>query len=138
RLSALLAPIGVVVIYLGATDPGLQAEYPLAKSLVPTPWAFAALELYYLVYYWGWEFFFRGFMLFGIERAAGPVLAVGVTILASTLAHIGKPSGETFAAIIAGVIGGYVALRTRSILYPILLHWLLGVATDVFVLLRAP
>jgi hypothetical protein len=54
----------------------------------------------------------------------------------STLLHIGKPWGETSSAIVAGICFGAIALRTRSMLYPLLLHWYVGIATDFFSILN--
>ena len=63
------------------------------------------------------------------------IIGLGVvTILyvLSTVMHIGKPEGETMAAIVAGLVFGLVAMRTRSVLYVILLHWYVGLMTDLF------
>jgi membrane protease YdiL (CAAX protease family) len=92
--------------------------------------------VFYLVYYLGWEFLFRGFMLFGLEGRCGAVLAILVQMIPSAIVHIGKPASESFAAIAAGLVFGYVAFRTRSILYPLLLHAIVGIGTDVFVTLH--
>ncbi len=42
------------------------------------------------------------------------------------LAHIGKPSIETFSTIFGGFAFGWLAYRTRSFVYPFLLHWFVG------------
>jgi membrane protease YdiL (CAAX protease family) len=52
--------------------------------------------------------------------------------LASSLAHIGDPAAESFAAIVAGLLWGVVALRTRSLLSGTLQHAVLGIALDWF------
>jgi membrane protease YdiL (CAAX protease family) len=49
--------------------------------------------------------------------------------------HIGKPADEIYGAILGGVVFGFVALRSRSLLYVILIHWVLGVALDLFICL---
>ena len=96
---------------------------------------FIIYELCYAAYYFGWEFFFRGFMLFGLADAFGAVNAVLIQTIPSTLAHIGKPTPEVFAAVAAGLVFGAIALKTRSVLYVFLLHWLIGVTLDVFIVL---
>ena len=42
------------------------------------------------------------------------------------LAHIGKPEVETLSTIFGGFAFGWVAWRTRSFLYPFLIHWFIA------------
>ncbi|HEY75864.1 MAG TPA: CPBP family intramembrane metalloprotease [Thermoflexia bacterium] len=81
-------------------------------------WLADGIELF------GWEFLFRGFLLFALYRACGP-LAILLQAVPFALAHIGKPELETLSCIFGGAFFGYVAWRTRSFLYPFLIHWLL-------------
>jgi uncharacterized protein len=37
--------------------------------------------------------------------------------------HIGKPEIETLSTIFGGFAFGWIAYRTRSFLYPFLIHW---------------
>lgn len=69
----------------------------------------------------GWEFFFRGFLLFALARIAGPY-AILLQAVPFTLAHFGKPELETLSCIFGGSAFGYVAWRTKSFLYPFLIH----------------
>lgn len=78
----------------------------------------------------GWEFFFRGFLLFALYRACGP-LALLLQAVPFTMAHIGKPELETLSSIFGGTAFGYIAWRTRSFLYPFLIHWFLASFTAV-------
>ena len=70
----------------------------------------------------GWEFFFRGFILFAYVRRFGPE-ALWLQAVPFALAHIGKPEVETLSTIFGGFAFGWVAYRTRSFLYPFLIHW---------------
>jgi membrane protease YdiL (CAAX protease family) len=76
----------------------------------------------------GWEFLFRGFLLFALYRACGP-LALILQAVPFTIAHFGKPELETLSCIFGGTALGYVAWRTRSFLYPFLIHWFLATFT---------
>jgi uncharacterized protein len=75
-------------------------------------------------------------MLFGLEKRYGPLTAILFQMIPSAIVHIGKPAGESFGAILAGIIFGYLAIRTRSILYPLILHATVGISIDIFVTLR--
>ncbi|MFO7889654.1 MAG: CPBP family intramembrane glutamic endopeptidase [bacterium] len=129
-------PIILGLMYIGAGTASVQIEYPLAKSITGNINYIIIIELFYLVYYISWEFFFRGVMLFGLEQKYGALVAILIQTIPSTIVHIGKPFGETMGAVIGGLVFGYLALRTRSILYPFILHALLGISTDIFVILR--
>lgn len=137
RVLVIALPVLLLVAYVGSLDSAIQAEYPFAKSAMRHVPLFLLVESFYLLYYLGWEFLFRGFMLFGLEERYGAVLAILVQMIPSAIVHIGKPASESFAAIAAGLVFGYVAVRTRSILYPFLLHAAVGIGTDVFVTLRS-
>lgn len=136
RFLAVGIPVVFLVAYLGAGSPQMQAEYPLAKSAMGHVNLFFIIEIFYLIYYVGWEFLFRGFMLFGLEKRFGALAAILIQTIPSAIVHIGKPASESFAAILAGIVFGYLAIRTRSILYPLILHAVVGLGTDVFVTLR--
>jgi membrane protease YdiL (CAAX protease family) len=123
-------------LYANAGSPDFQAEYPLAGIAGRSLRLFLLWELCYLVYYVAWEFFFRGFWQIGLSRHLGLVAALALQTAVSTIMHIGKPEAETMAAIVAGVVFGLVAVRTRSVLYVILLHWYVGFMTDLFCTLR--
>ncbi len=69
----------------------------------------------------GWEFICRGFILFGYEKKFG-ANTLWLQAVPFALAHLGKPSLETFSTLFGGFAFGWVAWRTRSVLYPFLIH----------------
>jgi membrane protease YdiL (CAAX protease family) len=69
----------------------------------------------------GWEFLFRGFLLFSLVALIGPT-AIIVQAVPFALAHLGKPEIETITTIVGGSLFGWVAWRTRSFFYPYLIH----------------
>lgn len=136
RILLVGIPIALLTAFLGSGDAAMQAEYPLAKSVLGAWPYFVVIEAAYLVYYFGWEFLFRGFMLFGLEKRFGALPAILIQTILSAIVHIGKPFSESFGAIAGGIIFGVVAWRTRSIFYPLVLHACLGIGTDLFIMLR--
>ena len=89
------------------------------------PWLNANLPLYTFLDLIGWEFLFRGWLLFGYARRFG-ANALWIQSVPFALAHIGKPELETLSTIFGGFAFGWVAYRTRSFLYPFLIHWFIG------------
>jgi membrane protease YdiL (CAAX protease family) len=61
------------------------------------------------------------------------VNAVLIQTAASALLHIGSPATETFGAILAGLLWGALALRTRSLLSGLGQHYVLGISLDAFI-----
>jgi len=134
-LAWLLAgvPIGILVGWSSATSPELAAVYPLGSPQL-TLAAFLPHAVGYVLYYVGFEYHFRGFLLLGLERPLGPwaanVLQAGIV----TLAHLGKPDVELAAAFPASLLFGWIVLRTRSIWYAVAIHAAVGLALDFFLL----
>ena len=122
------------IIILGSRMPQVRAEYPLSKLVQDNASVFLLYEFsYVLLYYVGWEFFFRGYMLFGLREKFGDTYAILLQVIPSALMHFNKPESEFLGSIILGIVLGYLALRTRSILYPLIIHSCIGVFTDLFI-----
>jgi len=133
RLILLGAPLFALAGYIASSDPAVTAEYPVNRAAGESVAAFAVHVACYLLFYFGWEFMFRGYLLFGIAERHGVVIALLVQTMASSLLHIGKPTIETFLAVPAGLLWGWVALRSRSILPSFVQHATLGITLDALI-----
>lgn len=77
------------------------------------------------------EFVIRGFLMFTLIRAIGPV-GIVVALLPFVFAHLGKPEIELFSTIIGGTVFGWLNWRTRSIWWSALGHvYILTLVTAV-------
>lgn len=142
RAGGQVLVVGVLVVlpiaYLAAGDPAIRQAYPWPGAWAGGgPLSFGAWGLTYALYYLSYEFFYRGFLLRGLEPALGTFGSLWLQTVASTMLHLGNPLMETIAAVPAGLLFGLVALRTRSLLYVFAIHLSLGLATDLFSLIRA-
>jgi membrane protease YdiL (CAAX protease family) len=135
KALAVMAPVAVVLSAVAARIPAFQAQYPLYRGAGASVSTFLVHATGYLAYYVGFEIFFRGFVQFGLRESFGDWNAILVQTALSCLVHIGKPSGEIYGAIVGGLVFGIVAFRSRSLLYVILAHWILGVSLDLFICL---
>lgn len=113
-----------IVALVARTAPFRDYYAPQADGLIPLL-VENGLELF------AWEFLFRGFLLFALYRVCGPH-AIVLQAVPFAIAHFGKPELETLSCIFGGSAFGYVAWRTRSFLYPFLIHWFLSTATVLF------
>lgn len=118
--TGLLITAGSLVILLPALwlvthgNQSMTAYYSRAINL-PVP-------LYTFFEIFGWEFLFRGLLTFAYVRAFG---ANGLWLQAVPFAlmHLTKPEVETITTIFGGFFFGWLAYRTKSFLYPFLIHW---------------
>lgn len=121
KAGLLLTGLGILlmapIIYtLGRGDLSMRDYYkPLTHGL---PWT-TFLDLI------GWEFLFRGWILFGYARKFGAE-ALWLQAVPFALMHNGKPEIETLSTIFGGFAFGWVAYRTKSFLYPFLIHWFIS------------
>jgi membrane protease YdiL (CAAX protease family) len=121
KTGLLLTMLGVglmtpIIWLLGTREAGMQAYYGFRQDGLV--WK-QALEIF------GWEYLFRGWILFGYARKYGSD-ALWIQAVPFAIAHLGKPEVETFSTIFGGFAFGWVAWRTGSFLYPFLIHWFIA------------
>ncbi len=109
----IMAPI---IYYLGQGNGSMKAYY--SRFLIGLPWT-TFLDLI------GWEFLFRGWVLFAYFRKFGPE-AIWLQAVPFAIAHISKPEIETLSTIFGGFLFGWVAYRTKSFIWPFLIHWFIA------------
>jgi membrane protease YdiL (CAAX protease family) len=113
---AVALPFLVVV----ARTPSMVSYY---ASVQRTPWEVMLISAADLI---GWEFFFRGYLIFTLARLVGPN-AILLQAVPFALAHLGKPQVETLTTLLGGAYFGWLSWRTRSFLYAFALHWMVNV-----------
>lgn len=146
--------VGLMVLLVTASRwQAFQDYYPLfrhypefgemfARYPSVSPWAVAPMLLIYAeasygMYLFCWEFFFRGYLLFGLVRSIG-WWAIVVQALAFGLLHLGKPMTEVIASFGAGAILGIIALNAKSFVPCFVLHWAAAISFDLLVIAARP
>ncbi len=81
--------------------------------------AFVVTNVAYMI---AWEFFFRGFMLFGLEKKFGFWGANCAQTFIFFLLHIGKPAPELYSTLLTGLLFGYLTYRCRSVIPMVIIH----------------
>ena len=133
-LVTLGIPLAILAGKIGAGSPAMRAVYPLAPEAARQD--FVVYALLEFLYYGSWEVLFRGVLLFATRARFGDAGSNALQTAVSVTAHFGRALNETLAAFPAGLVFGVVALRLRSIWYVAVLHWLVGVSMDWFILHR--
>jgi membrane protease YdiL (CAAX protease family) len=122
-------------LFVVAREPDFGTYYPFYKQSSRSWSDFLAWEAMYFLQFLGLEFFFRGWMLAALRRALG-ASAIFAMALPYCMIHYGKPYLETHGALVAGVVLGSLAMRTRSIYAGFLVHVLVAFAMDFLALAR--
>lgn len=121
KAGLLLTVVGIlfmipIIYFLVRSDASVQAYYK--PHVIGLPWI-TFLDLI------GWEFLFRGWILFGYARRFGPE-ALWIQAVPFALMHNGKPELETLSTIFGGFAFGWISYRTKSFIWPFLIHWFIA------------
>ncbi len=92
-------------------------------------------QLVYAGQFFALEFFFRGVLLHGLAARIGPV-AVFIALIPYVMIHLTKPLAETLGSILAGLVLGFLSLRTRSVYLGAALHFGVALTMDLLVLAK--
>jgi membrane protease YdiL (CAAX protease family) len=120
KSAAIITTVSLAVMALVLYGAGKIPEFRSYYQMYAIDWP--ELLLGHALYMFAWEFLFRGYMLFGLEKSIGKS-AILVQTIPFVLLHVGKPFLETLACIPGGFILGYIAYRTRSFLPCFIIHF---------------
>ena len=129
-----LVVIGTWVLSDGAD---FRSQYP---HYLPAKFDWTALAIYeglFLFYWIGWEYLWRGFVLFGTAPAVGAPLAIVIQTVPFAILHAEKPVAEAYLSVLGGVALGALVWRCRSFWIAVPLHAAQMLILDVWCTLRA-
>jgi membrane protease YdiL (CAAX protease family) len=109
--------------------------YPFYKLATRSWFDLFAWELLYAAQFFSLEFFFRGFWLRSLRDTMGSH-AIFAMVVPYCMIHFGKPWLEALGAIVAGVVLGTLAMKTRSIWSGFLIHVSVAISMDVAAILQ--
>lgn len=120
-LYALCLSVVLLAMSVVARRPEFLNYYPFYKAAARSWFDFLAWEVLYFLQFFALEFYFRGFLLGVLRKSTGSVAIFAVAV-PYCMIHYGKPYLEAHAAIVAGVVLGSLAAKTRSIYAGFLVH----------------
>jgi len=133
-LYAIAAPLIVAASFTASFQDRYPFFHPAAGNSL-WPYLYVWWVLYWLQFC-ALEFFFRGFLLYGLAPRLGWA-AIFAMVLPYNMLHYGKPMPEALAAIVGGIVLGSLALKTRSIWWGAALHISIALTMDVCALTHA-
>ncbi|RJP17245.1 MAG: hypothetical protein C4520_17230 [Candidatus Abyssobacteria bacterium SURF_5] len=125
----------IPIIAYASSFPAVTAGRPENFIAAMYPEAFLLYEIGILVFLMGWEFFFRGFLLFGLANSIGNA-AIYVLMIPAVALKLGRSPLETLAEVPTAILLGHLALKTGSIWYGLFLHWGFLLTLDLIVIYR--
>ena len=134
-IYAFMLGLVIPVVWLASGTLTFTSYYPIYRLASRSWFDFCFWETVYALQFLSLEFFFRGFVVLGLEDRMGSAV-VAAAVVPYCMIHFGKPVAEVCAAILAGIVLGTLALKTRSVLAGALIHVTVAVSMDVSALLR--
>lgn len=86
----------------------------------------------WIIYLFGYEFLFRGILLFECYSSFGFWPAIAINIAIYSAIHMVNGKAQTIGALLFGGIACYLTLSRGTILIPIIMHVSLSVFSDYF------
>ncbi len=134
-IAALYVPVVAVGTWVLSDGAAFQEQYPHYQPAAHDWRFFVIYELLFLFYWIGWEYLWRGFVLFGTAPALG-VYAVFVQAMPFALLHLQKPLAEALLSIVGGVALGALVWRCRSFWIAVPIHAAQMLMLDLWCTLR--
>jgi membrane protease YdiL (CAAX protease family) len=132
-IYGLCLAVVVPAMLIVAKQPDFGTYYPFYKQSSRSWFDFICWEAMYFLQFFALELFFRGWFLGALRRnfGAGAIFAMA---LPYCMIHYGKPYLEANGAIVAGVVLGSLAMRTKSIYAGFLVHITVAFSMDFLAL----
>jgi membrane protease YdiL (CAAX protease family) len=121
------------VIWIVSLSPSFTAFYPMYPNAGRSWFDLLMWEGMYAGQFVALEFFFRGFLVGGLGRHIG-IFAVPVAVLPYMMIHFSKLLPEAAASVVAGLVLGYLAWKTKSIWGGVCVHCAVAISMDLLAL----
>jgi hypothetical protein len=134
-VAALYVPVVAVGTWVLSDGTAFQEQYPHYSPAARDWDVFLIYEALFLFYWVGWEYLWRGFVLFGTAPAFG-AHAIFVQALPFAALHVSKPWPEALLSIVGGIALGALVWRCRSFWIAVPIHAAQMMLLDLWCTLR--
>jgi len=136
--TLILSVIIISINFFASRSPVNLKKYPLIKTKVWNVKLLIISSLGWIIYLLGYEFLFRGFLLFTCIQSFGIWPAVIINIIVYSLAHVPQGLNETLGAVPFGLVLCYIVVLSGTIWPAFLLHVLLAISNEWFSIRNNP
>lgn len=135
KLALVMFAFMLPFLWFASRDPATRHFYrfiyfPPITSSGALLWLLLSLTIYMFC----WEWFHRGFLLFGTAQGFGPIVGIILQTVVFAAAHYYKPRPEFYGSMVGGLVLGTVAWREKSFLPAFLTHAFIHLAWAILVL----
>lgn len=130
-LTVICAMILVPIVAISMRNPKMWDHYPEIRTPRFTSKAAYFSASGWIIYLIGFEYFFRGFLLFLWADLFGVWPALAMTTCVYILVHLPTNATETSSTVPMGIVFGLLALYTGGFLAPLIVHVLVAITSDV-------
>ncbi|MEX2399682.1 MAG: CPBP family intramembrane glutamic endopeptidase [Rhodothermales bacterium] len=134
-VAAVYLPVVVLGTWFLSASEAFQAQYPHHPPAATDWGVFAIYEALFLFYWAGWEYLWRGFVLFGTRHTFG-VYAIFIQAVPFALLHLDKPLPEAVLSLIGGIALGALVWRCRAFWIAVPIHAAQMMILDLWCTLR--
>ena len=127
-----VAAVVVAVSYFEARRKNNLAMYPQIRVSQWNGGLLAVSALSWIIYLVGYEFLFRGFMLFSCLESFGYWPAIIINVSLYSLFHVFKGSREAFGSLFFGFLLCYLTLYLGSFWFAIFIHVTMALSNEWF------
>ena len=127
-----VAVLIVIINYFASRKKKNLARYPQIRVKQWDTGLLLLSALSWITYLAGYEFIFRGFLLFSCLESFGYWPAIVINISLYSLVHLPKGSRETIGSIFFGFILSYISIRLGSFWFAFLVHITLALSNEWF------
>lgn len=132
-LKALGAYLPVVIVgtWILSDQSAFQRTYPHFRGGIDSGSLLLAYESAYILYWIGWEYLWRGFVLFGTRHTFG-LYSILIQAVPFALLHLTKPVPEQILSVLGGIVLGAVVWRARAFWVAVPIHAIQMALIDFF------
>lgn len=134
-IGAVYLPFAFLGTWVLSDGSSFQANYPHYGPAAIDWTVFFIYEAVFIFYWMGWEYLWRGFVLFGTARVFG-IYAIFIQTVPFAILHYEKPLPEALLSIVGGVALGALVWRSRSFWIAVPIHAVQMLLLDLFSSLR--
>ncbi|MDA1029121.1 MAG: CPBP family intramembrane metalloprotease [Bacteroidetes bacterium] len=121
KIAAIYLPLVLLGTWFLSSSSEFQASYPHYPGAALNWKTFLIYEALFLFYWLGWEYLWRGFVLFGTSKAFG-VMAIFIQAMPFAILHFNKPLPEALLSVVGGVALGALVWRSKSFWIAVPIH----------------
>ena len=121
------------VIWFVSLSPDFYTYYPMYGQAGRSWFDLLMWEGLYAGQFIALEFFFRGFLVGGLSRYIG-IFSVPVAVVPYMMIHFTKPWPEAAGSVVAGLVLGTLAWKTKSIWGGVFVHCAVAITMDLLAL----